>query len=169
MAKIKEETPADYSIAPISPSLTSLMNRALKALKEEMVRKDIYSDMAAFTTPDLVKNYLTLALALEPIEHFHCLFLDNQHKLLEDRRLCSGTIDGASIYPREVIKAALQINAAAVIFAHNHPSGVTEPSHADKAITTKLVSALQLIDIRVLDHVIVGKMDTFSLAENGMV
>ena len=110
-----------------------------------------------------------ISLALEEREHFHVLFLDNQHKLLLDARMFSGTIDGASVYPREVVKRALQCNANAVIFAHNHPSGICTPSHADRQITDKLKQGLATIDIRVLDHVIVGHMETYSFAEHGEI
>jgi DNA repair protein RadC len=100
---------------------------------------------------------------------FACLFLDNQHHILEFEELFRGTIDSASVYPREVIKKALAHNAAAVIFAHNHPSGISEPSQADKLITDKLKQALALIDIRVLDHFIIGDGMPYSFAENGLL
>ena len=96
------------------------------------------------------------------------MFLDNQHQLIEFEELFFGTIDAASIYPREVVKAALNYNAAAVVFAHNHPSGIAEPSQADRRITQRLVDALKLVDIRVLDHIVVGE-DCVSFAEKGWV
>ena len=99
-------------------------------------------------------------------EYFSIMFLDNKHKILKCDDMFSGTIDGASIYPREVVKAALKCNAAAVIFAHNHPSGDPTPSKADDAITFKLRDALKLVDIRVLDHIIVGET-IYSYAEMG--
>ncbi len=103
------------------------------------------------------------------LEHevFACLFLDNRHRVLEFRQLFRGTIDGCSAHPREVVKAALLLNSAAVIFAHNHPSGVPEPSRADLALTKRLQDALALVDIRVLDHIIVWGVETVSLAERG--
>ena len=97
------------------------------------------------------------------------MFLDNQHRVIQLDELFRGTIDGASVYPREVVKQALHHNAAAVIFAHNHPSGVTEPSQADKQITEKLKKALDLFDIRVLDHFIIGDGEPYSFAEHGLI
>ncbi|WP_419606150.1 JAB domain-containing protein, partial [Thiolapillus sp.] len=102
-------------------------------------------------------------------EVFACLFLDNRHRIIAFEELFQGTIDGASVYPREVVRRCLHHNAAAVIFSHNHPSGVAEPSHADEQITLRLREALALIDIRVLDHVIVGSDSSTSLAERGLL
>ena len=95
--------------------------------------------------------------------------MDNQHRLIKYEELFFGTIDGASVHPREVVKHALKHNAAAVIFAHNHPSGVAEPSQADQRITDRLKSALLLVDVRVLDHMIVGDREVLSFAENGLL
>lgn len=122
----------------------------------------------ALTNPDKAKDCIKLKLA--PFEHevFLGVFLDNQHKVIACEELFRGTIDGASVYPREVVKAALQHNAAALIFAHNHPSGISEPSQADRAITEKLKTALALIDIRVLDHFVVGET-VYSFAEHGLL
>ena len=100
---------------------------------------------------------------------FACLFLDNQHRVIHLDQLFRGTIDGASVYPREVVKKALHHNAAAVIFAHNHPSGISEPSPADKQITEKLKQALALLDIRVLDHFIIADGQPYSFAEHGLI
>jgi DNA repair protein RadC len=102
-------------------------------------------------------------------EVFCCLFLDNRHRVLRFEELFRGTIDGTSVYPREVVKEALAVNAAAVILAHNHPSGVAEPSQADERITKRLKSALELVDIRLLDHLIVGDGCATSLASRGML
>jgi DNA repair protein RadC len=102
-------------------------------------------------------------------ELFCCLFLDNRHRVLSFNELFRGTIDGTSVYPREVVKEALAVNAAAVILAHNHPSGVAEPSQADERITRRLKSALELVDIRLLDHLIVGDGRTTSLASRGLI
>ena len=168
MDKITNDTPAAYqATTPVVADLQVTINSALQLLFEELQRQNLHATVAAFTAPDIVKNYLTLSLALEEREHFHVLFLNNQHKLLLDDRLFSGTIDGASVYPREVVKRALQCNAAAVILAHNHPSGICVPSEADKGITDKLKQALSTIDIRILDHIIVGHMETYSFAEHG--
>jgi DNA repair protein RadC len=102
-------------------------------------------------------------------EEFHAVWLDNRHQVLAIDKLFTGSIDGASVHPREVVRKALQHNAAAVIFAHNHPSGNPEPSAADRAITARLREALELIDIRLLDHIIVGAQSTTSLAERGWI
>ena len=102
-------------------------------------------------------------------ELFCCLYLDNRHRVLRFDELFRGTIDGTSVYPREVVKEALLINAAAVILAHNHPSGVAEPSQADERITKRLKSALDLVDIRLLDHLIVGEGAATSLASRGLL
>jgi len=102
-------------------------------------------------------------------ELFCCLFLDNRHRVLSFDELFRGTIDGTSVYPREVVKEALAINAAAVILAHNHPSGVAEPSQADERITRRLKSALDLVDIRLLDHLIIGEGKATSLARRGLI
>lgn len=102
-------------------------------------------------------------------ELFCCLFLDNRHRILRFDEMFRGTIDGTSVYPREVVKEALSVNAAAVILAHNHPSGVAEPSQADERITRRLKSALELVDIRLLDHLIIGDGKTTSLASRGLI
>ncbi len=123
----------------------------------------------ALTSPNAVRDYLQVQFSECPHEIFSCLFLDNQHRIIELVELFRGTIDGASVYPREVVKSGLERNAAAVIFAHNHPSGIAEPSTADKTITQKLKDALGTIDIRVLDHFIVGSEGTYSFAEHGLL
>ena len=122
---------------------------------------------AFLESPDAVKSLV--ALEMRDLEHeiFACLFLDNRHRLISYEALFRGTIDSASVYPREVVKAALACNAAAVVLAHNHPSGVAEPSRADIDITARLTKALKLIDVRVLDHIIVGGNYQVSLAERG--
>ena len=104
-----------------------------------------------------------------PHEVFACLFLDNQHVLIGYEELFRGTIDGANVYPREIVKRSLAVNAAAVIFAHNHPSGVAEPSQADQRLTQRLRAALGTVDIRVLDHFVIGDGDTLSFAERGLL
>ncbi len=123
----------------------------------------------ALTSPETTRAYLSAQIRGYSYEVFACLFLDNQHRILQFEELFRGTIDGASVYPREVAKKALQYNAAAVIFAHNHPSGISEPSQADKQITLKLKQALLLFDIRVLDHFIIGDGAPFSFAEHGLL
>ncbi len=112
-----------------------------------------------------------LLARMRHLEHelFCCLYLDNRHRVLRFDEMFRGTIDGTSVYPREVVKEALAINAAAVILAHNHPSGVAEPSQADERITRRIKSALELVDIRLLDHLIVGDGGTTSLASRGLI
>ena len=122
----------------------------------------------SLTSPDKGKDCIQLKLAAFEHEVFVCLFLDNQHRVIACDELFRGTIDGASIYPREVVKATLKHNAAALILAHNHPSGISEPSQADRVITEKLKAALALIDVRVLDHYIVGET-VYSFAEHGLL
>jgi len=122
-----------------------------------------------FSSPNATRDYLRLQLSQRQQEVFSCLFLDSQHRLIEYQELFVGTIDACSVYPREVVKATLKVNAAAVIFAHNHPSGVAEPSEADRRITDRLKEALALIDIRVLDHFIVGDNEVVSFAERGLL
>lgn len=123
----------------------------------------------AFTNPNDSRDYLKLTLAELEYESFSVMFLDNQHRLLRLTELFRGTIDGAAVYPREVVKAALHFNAAAVILAHNHPSGVADPSRADRQITERLKQALSLVDIRTLDHIIVGHGEPYSFAEHGLL
>lgn len=157
--EIRTETPALY----YSASEDKAIAKAMAILESRMKTRGI-----SLTSPDAVRDYLRLKIQNLEHEEFHVLFLDNQHQLIEAVPMFRGTIDAAAVYPREVAKTALQLNAAAVIFAHNHPSGLTEPSQADRKITDKLKQALSLFEIRVLDHFIVG--DTFySFSENGML
>ena len=120
-------------------------------------------------SPADTEAYLLARLCHLGHELFCCLYLDNRHRVLGFHELFRGTIDGTSVYPREVVKEALGINAAAVIVAHNHPSGVAEPSQADERITRRLKSALELVDIRLLDHLVVGDTGAVSLAARGLV
>ena len=124
---------------------------------------------AVFNSPQAVYDYLTLELRGLQQEVFMVLYLDSQNRLIKEETLFYGTINAASVYPREVLKAALKNNAAALILAHNHPSGIAEPSQADKLITTKLQQALQLVDINILDHIIVGGDNCVSFAERGLI
>ncbi|HYN77909.1 MAG TPA: DNA repair protein RadC [Lamprocystis sp. (in: g-proteobacteria)] len=121
------------------------------------------------TSPEATRDYLRLKLYGLPYEVFACLFLDNRHRVIRYEELFQGTIDGASVHPREVVRRVIETNAAAVIFAHNHPSGVAEPSQADLRITQRLKDALALIDVRVLDHLIIGEGPGTSLAERGLL
>ena len=123
----------------------------------------------AFTSPSDVKQFCQLQIAQEKDEHFCCMFMDSQHRLIAFEGLFRGTVDGASVYPRVVVRRALELNAAALILTHNHPSGLPDPSTADIKITQRLKDALALVDVRVLDHVIVGTDGTSSMAEAGLL
>jgi len=147
--------------------LTDLELAILKQA-EDILLRIVKSNVIALTSPDSVKAFIRTKMRMYEHEIFAVMLLDSQHRLIEYRELFTGTIDGASVYPREVVKLVLSHNAAAVIFAHNHPSGIAEPSHADKAITERLVKALSLVDVRVLDHLIVGD-DIVSFAERGLI
>ena len=136
---------------------------ARRLLREEMTHGD------ALTSPEAVRDYLRLTLASLPHETFVVLFLDSQHRLLAADELFRGTLAQTSVYPREIVKAALARNAAAVIFAHNHPSGVAEPSRADELLTQALKQALALVDIRTLDHFVVAGHRVVSFAERGLL
>lgn len=120
-------------------------------------------------SPQDTRRYLASRLGTYPHEVFAGLFLDNRHRVIQYQELFRGTIDGAAVYPREVVRQALEYNAAAVIFAHNHPSGVAEPSQADISLTRRLKEALGLVDIRVLDHMVIGHGEVISLAERGLM
>jgi len=126
-----------------------------------------YGDL--MSSPHATRDFLKLHLAVEESEVFSVMFLTSQHALIAVEDLFHGTIDGSAVYPREVAKAALSHNAAAVILCHNHPSGQPEPSQADIRITKRLVEALKLIDVRVLDHMIVAGNESTSLAEQGLI
>ena len=128
----------------------------------ERLRRD-----SALESPQAVRDYLKSLLRHEPHEVFGCLFMDSKHRMLAFEVLFRGSIDSASVYPRQVVKRALAHNAAAVIFCHNHPSGITEPSEADRTLTKRLIQALALIEVRVLDHFIVGDGQPLSMVEHG--
>lgn len=123
----------------------------------------------ALTSPGAVRDYLRLRLGGQQHEVFVCIFLDAQHRVIEAADLFHGTLTQTSVYPREVLRAALERNAAAVIFAHNHPSGVAVPSRADELLTRNLKEALTYIDVKVLDHFIVGDEEVLSFAEKGLI
>ena len=140
--------------------LKAVVEMSRRYLEERITRGEALADVNA------VKNYLCHQLRSYPYEVFACLFLDNKHRVIEYEEMFRGTIDSASVHPREVLRRAIHHNAAAVIFAHNHPSGVAEPSQADHRITDKLKDVLGMVDIRVLDHFIIGD-DVVSFAEKG--
>jgi DNA repair protein RadC len=138
----------------------------------EMVKRhyqEVIERGNALTSPDITRAYLSAQLRSYSYEVFVCLFLDNQHRVIKFEELFVGSISGASVYPREVVKKALYYNASCCILGHNHPSGINEPSMADKQITEKLKQALSLVDISILDHFIVGDGQPYSFAEHGLI
>jgi len=143
--------------------LQAVLEMARRHLQEQLSRKD------ALENPDITRRFLASRLRHLPHEVFACLFLDNRHRVIAFEELFRGTIDGASVHPREVVRRVLHFNAAAVILAHNHPSGIPEPSRADMQLTRRLVDALALVDVRVLDHVIIGEGSGVSFAERGLI
>ncbi|MEN8107724.1 MAG: DNA repair protein RadC [Pseudomonadota bacterium] len=156
-----EETGTYSTTKPITK--TEILITARDILASQVFRTDV------LTNPGAVSAYL--AAQFDELEHevFACQFLDNRHRVIRYQELFRGTIDGCSVHPREVVKDALYANAAAVILAHNHPSGIPEPSAADKALTTRLKDALGLVDIRVLDHIVVGGAESVSFAERRLL
>ena len=153
------------TISGIGPArsalLTGAVELATRYLEERIRRSD------ALSSPSHTSQYLCARLRSRPHEVFACLFLDNQHRVISFEELFRGTIDHASVYPREVAKRALEVNAAALIVAHNHPSGVAEPSRTDRAITRRLREAMALVDVRLLDHFVIGEGEVVSFAERG--
>jgi len=140
-----------------------IVEQALRYIESQFERGE------TFDQPEKAAQYFCLRLGVREREVFACAFLDNRHRLIETEDMFLGTIDGANVHAREVVKSALKHNAGAVVFAHNHPSGVPEPSKSDEAITTRLKDALALVDIRVLDHIIVGGSSHCSFAERGLI
>src|SRR5688572_25498617 len=134
-----------------------------RALREELEKR------SALTSPGAVRDYLRLALSRREEEAFVCIWLDAQHKVIEIEEAFSGTLTQTSVYPREIVKSAIRWNAAAVVFAHNHPSGVAQPSQADELLTRNLKEALALVEVKVLDHFIVAGNRAISFAERGLL
>lgn len=171
--KIKNEDTPKYIAPPEQPYIGSakehkndkVINQALNILNNRLQRSENFEVSCTADT----KKYFILNLAELEHEVFAIMFLDNRHHLINYEEMFRGTIDGASVYPREVVKRALALNAAAIILGHNHPSGIAKPSIADEKITIRLKEACKLVDIRVLDHIIVGGTDTVSLAERGIL
>lgn len=144
------------------PTTQRAIKRALTLLEQQLREPG-----AAFTSTTAVRDWLRLQKSTLAREEFAVLFLDNQNRLIAYETLFKGTINSTEVYPREVVKAALRHNSAAVLLAHNHPSGHAEPSQADRQITDRLVSALGLVDVKVLDHLVVGGLDIVSFSERG--
>ena len=143
--------------------LQAVLEMSRRHLAERLRRE------SALESPQAVRDYFKALLRHEPHEVFGCLFLDTRHRMLAFEVLFRGSIDSASVYPRQVVKRALAHNAAAVIFCHNHPSGISDPSQADRTLTKRLIQALDLIEVRVLDHFIVGDGQPLSMVERGWV
>ena len=143
--------------------LLAVMEMARRALAQQMQAAPV------FDAPGRVKDYLALQLAGRAQEVFAVLFLDSQHRLITMEKLFHGTLDQTGVYPREIARRVLELNAAAVVLAHNHPSGVAEPSRADEFVTQAVKNALQLVDVRVLDHLVVGRGQVTSFAERGLL
>ncbi len=156
-SQVKGIGPAKYV------QLQAVLEMSKRYLYETLEKQDVISN------PEDTRQYLKSQLRDKPYEVFAALFLDNRHQIIKFEELFRGTIDGASVYPREVVKKALEYNAAAMIIAHNHPSGVAEPSTADERITIRLKEALGLVDIRLLDHLVIGDGEIVSLAERGII
>ena len=146
--------------------------RAQFAAAMELARRSLQEKLkesVALTSPGAVRDYLRLRLASRKEEAFVCIWLDAQHRAIDIEEPFRGTLTQTSVYPREIVKAALRINAAAVIFAHNHPSGVAQPSQSDELLTRNLKEALSLIEVKVLDHFIVAGNQAISFAERGLL
>lgn len=145
-------------------SETQILNAAKTIIKRRYMRLG-----QPIQNSEHTKEYLMFHLAGYEHEVFACLFLDSKHRIISFEEMFRGTIDGASIYPREVVKVALENNAAAVIFAHNHPSGDAKPSVADKQVTQQLTNALALVNVRVLDHIVIGETEALSFADMNLM
>ncbi|HEJ7991021.1 TPA: DNA repair protein RadC [Serratia liquefaciens] len=146
----------------LPPSAQHTIREALTLLERQLREPG-----ASFTSSRAIRDWLRLQLASLEREEFTALFLDNQHRLIAHETLFTGTINHTQVHPREVVKAGLKHNCAAVIVAHCHPSGLAEPSNADRQVTTRIQQALELVDIRLLDHLVVGGMEIVSFAERG--
>ena len=153
--------------AGVGPATYARLSAAMELARRQALQKVSSADV--LTNPGATRRFLQYHLGRHRAEVLTCLFLYSQHSVLRCEDLFFGTLDGATVYPREVAVRALQYGAAAVIFAHNHPSGVVEPSSADRRITERLCSALSLLDIRVLDHIIIGRGREYSFAEEGLL
>ncbi|HCR0680076.1 DNA repair protein RadC [Citrobacter freundii complex sp. 2024EL-00237] len=149
-------------VTELAPATQRAIKRALTLLESQLREPGV-----SFTSSSSVRDWLRLQMALLEREAFMLLWLDNQNRLIAHETLFKGTINSTEVHPREVVKSGLKHNAAAAVLAHNHPSGQAEPSHADRQITKRLKSALTLVDIRLLDHLVVGGMDVVSFAERG--
>ncbi|MCG6871390.1 MAG: DNA repair protein RadC [Gammaproteobacteria bacterium] len=151
----------------MGPAKASRLQAAL-ALGRRVLAEPLLGGQA-LDSPAVVRQFLRGRMLARRREVFACLYLDTRHRLIFFEELFRGTLDGAAVYPREVVRRALELGAAALILAHNHPSGVAEPSQADRALTRRLVEALSLVDIRILDHFVVGEEEVASFCERGLL
>jgi DNA repair protein RadC len=166
MPTARNETPPEYG--PVKEAGRKALDDSIIAQALAILTKRI-AQGPVMDSPQRVKDYLTARAAGLEREVFAVMFLDNQHRLIETHDMFFGTISQTSVYPREVVKRALELNAVAVVFTHNHPSGMAEPSRADEHLTAQLKSALALVDVRVLDHIITAGGTAVSMAERGLV
>lgn len=169
MMNVRDEIAASYSANQTQSYVDSedaIIQQALEILDRRMSER---FEPVSFTSPQAIKQHAKLKLGMLEHEEFHVYFLNNQHRLIKAEKMFTGTIDGAAVYPREIVKRALQLNAAALILVHNHPSGVREASQSDIAITKRIKEAVGTVDIRVLDHIIVASDEPVSFAERGLL
>ena len=163
---MKNEDAPPYGASNLMDTISEgeVVAKALQIIKNRLAEPG-----AVMSSPQVVKDYLTIKLSDLEHEVFAALWLDSQNRLIQFGSMFRGTLTQASVYPREVVKEALRINAGAVVFAHNHPSGAAEPSRADEMLTSTLKDALALVEVKVLDHIIVGGTTTVSFAEKGLI
>lgn len=164
MSLVVNDSCVEPRFAPSSQSDDWIIRQAIALLEQRVFKAGPLLDQ-----PQAVKDYLRLKLVAEPNEVFAIVFMNSQHRVLAYEPMFKGTLDSTAVYPRVVVQRALELNAGAVIFSHQHPSGCTEPSSADRVLTDRLKAALALIDVRVLDHIIVGQGTPYSFAESGLL
>ena len=164
MSLVVNDSCVEPRFAPASQSDDWIIRQAIALLEQR-----VFKAGPLLGQPQAVKDYLRLKLVAEPNEVFAIVFMNSQHRVLAYEPMFKGTLDSTAVYPRVVVQRALELNAGAVIFSHQHPSGCTEPSSADRVLTDRLKAALALIDVRVLDHIIVGQGTPYSFAESGLL
>ena len=164
MSLIVNDSCVEPRFAPVSQSDDWIIRQAIALLEQR-----VFKAGPLLGQPQAVKDYLRLKLVAEPNEVFAIVFMNSQHRVLASEPMFKGTLDSTAVYPRAVVQRALELNAGAVIFSHQHPSGCTEPSSSDRALTDRLKAALALIDVRVLDHIIIGQGTPYSFAESGLL
>jgi len=167
ITRLLEEAPACAELKGLGQAKRAQFAAAIELARRST--KEALKSGSALTSPGAVRDYLRLAIGARPHEVFVCLWLDAQHRVIKFEEPFQGTLTQTSVYPREIVKAALACNAAAVIFAHNHPSGVAQPSQADELLTANLKEALALVEVRVLDHFIIAGNQAVSFAERGLL